>query len=192
VRVGPTLAESRKLNPADKEIIGRVAAELVEPDDILMIDGGFTTYQVARQITAANISVVTNSFDVAQALVGREGVTLVILGGELSVSTGTTIGPTTEQQILQLGADKAILGADAISPDEGLSSPIALTSQTKKAMISRSREVIIVADHTKLGKVALYGVAPVESITTLVTDIGADQSMLDEFRAAGIEVIVAS
>lgn len=192
VKEDRTLSESRRINPSEKEIIGAAAAELVESGDTLMFDGGFTTYQTARQIRATDLTVVTNSIDVANAMIGRDDVTLVIIGGELSKDSGTTVGPTTDSQLAQIRADKAIIGANAISPEEGLSSPNPFTAQTKRTMIRGAREVIVVADYTKLGRLTTYSVAPVESISTLVTDDKADESVLDAFRAAGVEVIVAS
>ena len=85
----------------------------------------------------------------------------------------------------------ALDGAE-VSPEEGLSSPLLATAQTQKAMIAASREVIVVADHAKLGQFSLYKVAPVTAITTLVTDDGADEKILDAFRRAGAEVIAVS
>ncbi|MHB9036330.1 MAG: DeoR/GlpR family DNA-binding transcription regulator [Armatimonadota bacterium] len=191
-RIGLTITESRRINPTEKEIIGRVAADLIEPGESVMIDGGFTTYQVARHIHAADVKIVTNSLDVAQAVVGRKDVSLILLGGEMLVESGTTVGASTEVQIRGLTVDKAIIGVNAISPEDGLAADNQLTAQTKKAMIERSRELIVVADHSKLGRSALYRVAPIDAVTTLVTDDAADPSILDEFRAAGVEVIVAS
>lgn len=191
VRAGPTIAESRSINPAEKERIGKAAAALIGDGATLMFDGGFTTYQVARQIQARDLTVITNSLDIVQALLGSEGVTLVVIGGELSVVTGTNLGPLAEGQIQQLWANTAILGADAISPAEGLSSPIHTTAQTKKAMIAASKGLIVVADHTKLGKFAPYRVTGCDAVDILITDDKADPALLDEFRAVGIRVIVA-
>lgn len=190
--LGLTLAESRRINPAEKEIVGRAAAELIEPDDTLMFDGGFTTFQAARNIRAQGVRVITNSFDVAQAVLGQRDVKLVLLGGELLPASGTTVGPTVVAQAGNLNADKAFVGANAFSVEGGLSSNDQLTAQTKRAMIERSREVIVVADHTKLGRAELYHVAPISAITTLVTDDKADEGVLDAFREAGLEVVVAS
>lgn len=192
VREDRTLSESRKINPVEKEIIGAAAAELITSGDTLMFDGGFTTYQTARQVTATDITVVTNSIDVANAMINRDDITLVIIGGELSRASGTTVGPTTDSQLALIRADKAVIGANAVSPVEGISSPNPFTAQTKRTMIRGSREVIVVADHTKLGQLTTYSVAPVEAITTLVTDDKADKEILEAFRAAGVEVIVAS
>jgi len=191
-RARPSLAESRKINPGEKELIGRIAAELIKSGDIVMIDGGFTTYQVAMNITAKDVTVITNSLDVVQVLAGRDCIRLIIIGGELSVESGTTTGQEAVHQILPMVADKAILGADAVSIEEGITAPFALTAQAKKAMIQCSRDLIVAADYSKLGRSALYRVASAESITSLVTDDKADKNILDAFRAAGTEVILAS
>lgn len=187
-----TLAESRKVNPSEKEIIGRVAADLIRNGDAIMIDGGFTTYQIARNIQASDIKVVTNSIDVVQALGARKDVSVVVLGGCLLTESGTTVGSATERQIRKLSADTAFLGANAISPGFGLSADHESTAGTKQAMIQCCRKIVVVADHSKLGRTALYNVAPIESIDTLITDDKADAAIVKKFRAAGIEVIVAS
>ncbi|MCC7264992.1 MAG: DeoR/GlpR transcriptional regulator [Candidatus Latescibacteria bacterium] len=99
---GITFAESRRVHPAEKELIGRVAAGMVEAGDCVMIDGGFTTCQLARHLEAAPIKVVTNSLDVAQAVASRRDMTLVMLGGEWLPESGTMVGPTTQRQLEDL------------------------------------------------------------------------------------------
>lgn len=189
--LGRTLAESRASNPQVKEQIGRAAAALLSPGDCLMLDGGFTAYQVAKHLPPGPFSVVTNSFDVAQVLVDRTDVSLVLIGGTLNVRTGTTVGGLAEQQILQHSADKAVLGTDAVSLQEGVTSPNPDTARTKKAIVARSRILIVVADHTKLGRLEVHHVAPAQAITTLVTDAKADKSLVAAFRAAGVDVVLA-
>ena len=192
LRAGQTIAESRKVNPEEKEIIGKAASKLVKNGDVIMVDGGFTTYQAVRYIEARPLTVVTTSVDVVQALARRDDVKLVVVGGELNMLVGATAGPAAEQQILGLMADKAILGADALSPEHGLSCSGPLIAQNKKAMIARSREIIVLADHTKLGVVALYNVVQPDKINILVTSDKADKDILDAFRKSGVEVITAS
>jgi DeoR family transcriptional regulator, fructose operon transcriptional repressor len=190
--IGPTLAQSKKINPQEKEQIGLASARLVENNDMLVFDGGYTTYQVAKHLQAKNLRVVTNSFDVVQALAHSKDLTIIMLGGEFNSESGTTVGPLTERQMHEFCVDKAILGADAFSVENGLCSPTPQTMQTKKAMIQMAKEVILVADHSKLGCTALYRIAAVEDISTLVTDDKADPETLENFRRAGIEVIVAA
>lgn len=189
---GITFAESRRVHPREKELIGRVAAGMIKTGDCVMIDGGFTTCQLARNIEASHLKVVTNSLDVAQAIASRRDLTLVMLGGEWLPESGTMVGPTTQRQLEDLYADKAFLGANTFSTEGGMGADLELTAQTKKTMIAKAREVIVVADHYKLGSSALYRVAPVEAITTLVTDDQADPALLDTFRKAGVKVVVAS
>jgi DeoR family fructose operon transcriptional repressor len=180
------------MNPLAKAAIGRAAAALVARGDCLLLDGGFTTYELARQIEVEEATVVTNSLDVARLVASRRESRLVVLGGQLLTESGTLVGPATQRQLAGLVADKVFLGANALSPDAGLCSDIELTAETKRAMVAAARQVIVVADHSKLGRSALYRVAPVESINTLVTDEGAEASLLDTFRAAGVRVIVAT
>ena len=186
-----TLADSRRMNPVEKELIGRAAAALIAPSDCVMLDGGFTTYQVARYLSAHDLTVVTNSLDVAQAVAGRKDISLVVLGGLLMVESGATVGATTERQVMELAADKAILGANAFLPDDGLFADMQLAAEVKKAMIRSCREVIVVADASKLCKSALYRAASLEEVGTLVTDDRADEAVLEAIRRAGVKVIVA-
>jgi DeoR family transcriptional regulator, fructose operon transcriptional repressor len=185
-----TLAESRRINPTEKELIGCAAAALIEPGECVMLDGGFTTYQVARYLPG-DLTVVTNSLDVAQAVASRKDVSLVVLGGLLMVESGTTVGSTTERHISELAADKAILGANAFSVADGLCADVQLVAEVKKAMIRSCREIIVVADSDKLGKSALYRVADMEAISTLVTDDKADEETLQAIRDVGVTVVVA-
>ncbi|MCX8052883.1 MAG: DeoR/GlpR family DNA-binding transcription regulator [Armatimonadetes bacterium] len=189
---GFTITQSRRVNPKEKEAIGRAAAALVQLGSCVVIDGGFTAYQVARHIEVPDVKVITNSLDVAQVLATRRDVTLVMLGGEVLVESGTTVGPTAVAQLAELVADVAFLGANAISIEEGLCADMQLTAETKKAMIRTVREVVVVADHSKLGRSALHRVAPTQALNVLVTDDKADPSVLDSFRAAGVRVIVAN
>lgn len=189
---GITLAESRRVHPAAKAQIGRVAAALVAPGDCILLDGGFTTHELARQLDTDDVTVVTNSLDVARLVAARRESRLVVLGGQLLVESGTLVGPATQRQLADLVADRAFLGANAISPEAGLCADIELTAETKRAMVAAARQVVVVADHSKLGRSALYRVAPVESISALVTDDRADTAILEAFRAVGVEVIVAA
>ena len=191
VRVGMTISESRHINPKEKERIGREAAKLIQDGETVILDGGFTTYHVARHLSAQEVSVITNSIDVVQALFPKNGTRIILVGGEVSRTTGTTVGPQTDIQLSQLQASKAILGADALSLEAGLCSPYSQTAQTKRTMVSCARELIVVADHTKLGKYATYKASPLESVSRLVTDSEADPDVLEAFGREGIEIIVA-
>lgn len=189
--IGPTFAESRRCNPSEKKIIGKAAAALVSNGSTLMLDGGFTTYQVARHLRANNLTVISNSLDVVRAIAGQSSVSIVCIGGELSVASGTNLGTLTETQIGQYCADMAIVGADGVSLEHGLTSPNPGTCHTKRAMIAASRELVVVADYTKLNKLCPYRVVGCDKITTLVTDNKANKDVLQAFNEMGVNVVIA-
>lgn len=190
-RSPPTVAESRTTNPDLKTAIGKVAATLVQPHDTVLMDGGFTTYQVARHIEARDFHVATNSLDVAGVLATRSDVNLTVIGGDLWGSTGSMTGWFALDQINRINADKAILGNDGVSLLEGLSCFNSEMSLLKRAMSSRAKRVIIVADHTKIGKYCKFTWAEMSKMSTLVTDSRIDPQMLAMLRGAGVEVILA-
>ncbi len=187
----PSLAESRGTNPEYKEAIGRSAASLIRPGDSVFIDGGYTTYQVARHLSVSPLIVATNALDVANILFGRPDVTLILLGGELNGSIGAAQGAMTETTIRELYMDKAVLGADAVSLNAGVATPILNVTRTKRCMVEQAREVIVVANHSKVGATAMYIAFPVERVHTLVTDEKADVDLLRGLRARGVRIIVA-
>ena len=191
VAVGRTIAESRKSHPREKEAIGLAAAALVEPGETLFIDGGYTTYQAARHLEGKRLTVVTNSIDVAQALTPLEDVKVILLGGEVNRAAGASFGAEAVNRVSQMIADRAILGADAFSAEEGLSTPILNVSELKGAMVKRARHVMVLADHSKLGRFAVYQAAPIDEIHTLVTDAEADAAALDAIHKSGVQVVVA-
>lgn len=192
ISVTPPIAESRNINPREKALIGREAARLVNDGDTIILDAGFTTTQTAMHIEAKDVTVITNSFDVLQSLLPKTDTKIIVIGGLFSRYSGSTRYELAELQLAQLQAGKAILGVDAVSIEVGLCARDNATASIKQKMISAAQSVILVADHTKLGKYATYKVAPLEAIDTLVTDDKADPEILDALKAAGVEVIIAS
>ena len=191
VTFDPSFAESLTKQVSEKEDIGRMAATLIESGDTVIIDAGATTLQVAKHLRTTRIMVVTNSFDVVAELKAKDGIQLIMIGGLVRGQSDLTYGPTAESEISALTADKAIIGSNGISAYEGLTGPDPLAAQVKAAIISRAREVIVVADHTKLGHVGLCRVAPISSVNILVTDQKAPPEHITPIAEAGIEVLLA-
>jgi DeoR/GlpR family transcriptional regulator of sugar metabolism len=175
-----------------KEWIGRDAAALVSDGDSVFIGSGSTTTYVARHLLdRKNLTVVTNALTIAIELAGAEGVTVVVTGGMMRDSELSLIGHIAEQSLREVRVDKVIMGMRAISLEEGMTNDYLPEVMTDRTIIEMAPELILVADHTKFGKVASAYVAPVERITTLVTDPKADTRTLDRLEEMGIQVIVA-
>lgn len=175
-----------------KECIGRAAAALVSDGESIFIGSGSTTAHVARNLVGRKgLTVVTNALNVATELAAAEDITVVVTGGMLRASELSLIGHIAEQSLHEVRVDKVIMGMQAISLEEGMTNDYLPEVMTDRAIIEMAPELIVVADHTKFGKIASAYIAPVGRITTLVTDSETDRETLACLEEMGIHIIVA-
>jgi DeoR family fructose operon transcriptional repressor len=187
----PTYNEKESSNQEEKNSIGKAAASMIKDGDTIVIDSGTTTLEIAKNIAAKNISVITNSIDIASILCQKENVEVILTGGSLRPNTRAMVGQIAENAIKNFRVDKAFIGANGISAEAGLTTPNYTEAQTKKAMIDIANKVIIVVDSTKFNRVNLAVISPVSEITTIITSSAADKKVLKEYEALGIELKVA-
>ncbi len=194
--VPPTLEPPvvrRMLERAEvKKRIGRAAAALVSNGGSVFIGSGSTNVYLTRCLLEhQNLTVVTNALNVASELATAPGVTVVVLGGMMRASELSLIGHITEQAIREVRVDKAIIGIPAIDVEAGLTNDYLPEVMTDRAIIAAAPELVLVADHSKFGKVASAYLAPLERVNTLVTDDQTDPALLDRIRALGVRVLIA-
>lgn len=176
----------------EKRRIGQAAAKLVEDGDVIFIEGGTTTLEVARALDRSkNVTVITDSIEVAWEVKDRENLTVILTGGILSRETLRLFGPTTYQALKELRARKLFLGVSGFSLEHGLCKLDLSSVPSVLAMMAACDEVIVVADSSKIGKTLLMSVAPVEAATTLVTDAGLDPAAGRALHERGIKVVLA-
>lgn len=188
----PPVIQRMQENRDLKIRIARAAAGLVDAGDTIFISSGSTATYVARQLAdCKNLTVVTNSISVATELASAEGITVVVLGGMLRASELSMVGHITEQALREVRIDKVIIGMRAVSPQAGLTNDYLPEVMTDRAILHVASEIILVADHTKLGKTASAYVAPLDRVTKLVTNREADPALLAQIRQMGVEVIEA-
>lgn len=175
-----------------KKCIGRAAAALVADGQSVFIGSGSTTAHVARYLVdRQDLTVVTNALNIATELAAAEGVTVVVTGGMMRDSELSLVGHIAEQSLREVRVDKVILGMRAISLEAGMTNDYLPEVMTDRTIIEMAPELVVVADHTKFGKVASAYIAPVKRITTLVTDAEADAEILARLAGIGVRVIVA-
>ena len=175
-----------------KECIGRAAAALVADGESVFIGSGSTTVYVARHLVERrNLTVVTNALNVATELATAAGITVVVTGGMMRASELSLVGHITEHALREVRVDKVILGMRAIDLSEGMTNDYLPEVVTDRTILEMARELIVVADPTKFGQVASAYVAPVERITTLVTDGQVGSETLDRLTNMGIRIVVA-
>jgi DeoR/GlpR family transcriptional regulator of sugar metabolism len=175
-----------------KRQIGKLAATLVQNGDTVFLGSGTTVLEVARCLQdRQQITVVTNSLLVVNALSASPGITLIGLGGIFRASELSFIGHITEQAVAELHADKIIMGIRAIDPERGLTNDYLQETMTDRAILRSGKQVIIAADHSKCGRVATAFVAPITVVDTLVTDRNILPKQVEALTTKGVRVLTA-
>lgn len=176
---------------AEKEAIGKACADLIQPNQSVIIDAGTTAYHVARYLEEKTPHVITNSLPVANLFAGANRLEVVVSGGVIYPRLGVLVGPLAVEAFTKIHADVAIMSGGGIVP-EGVSNSHGLLIDIQRAMINAAQKVIFCFDHTKFGRQSVLPLCGVECIDTIVTDSGAPVELVEQFQAKGIEVIVAA
>jgi DeoR/GlpR family transcriptional regulator of sugar metabolism len=177
---------------AEKKRIGQAAANLIRDSETIFLGSGTTTIEVARNLqNQSKLTVITNALNIASQVAHNPNIALIIAGGLMRHSELSMVGHITDLALRELRADKVIIGMGAIDIDRGLTNENLQETVTDRTIIQLAPEVILVADHSKFHKVAPALVAPVNAISTLVSDSEAPANEVARIRELGIEVILA-
>jgi DeoR/GlpR family transcriptional regulator of sugar metabolism len=180
------------LNIEEKRRIGRAAAQLVNPGETIIMDAGTTIMEMAKALTNVSpLTVVTNALNVAIQVGAFSDVHVILVGGVISRETISTVGHHAERDLSDLVAQKVFLGAHTVELEAGVTSPSIEVAQVKRAMIRAGRQVILLADSSKWGRVTFAKVAPLSAIHTIVTDTNLPSDMRTAIERLGIQLILA-
>lgn len=155
-------------NKEEKLKIAKAASELVEDGETVILDSGTTTYFLAEQLKNKNIQVVTNSLPVIN-LLAESNVDLIAIGGNLYPNTGVFLSLLTEDTFRQINADKLFMGVGGID-EEQITNRNMLLVGIQKVMMTISKEIIVIADHTKFDKKVLNHLTDISSVNRIITD----------------------
>ena len=188
------LAVKETLHHAEKVRIAKRAVALIQDGETIIIDSGTTTAELAKQIRESSlqsINVITNALNVAMILANAPMVRLIMPGGILRRESNSLSGHIGEAALAELRADRFFLGADAIDPAIGVMTPHLPEAQLNLKMIEIVRQVIAVADASKLLRHNISLIAQVEELDMLITDSAAPAEAVEELRRRGVEVLLA-
>jgi len=192
VGVEPSFLEKRDRFADEKQRIAKEAACLIEKNEIVLLDSGTTTYQLAKLLKRRSpLTIVTNSHQILQELQWAEHLELISTGGTVRRETLSLVGPLAERGLSMMKVDKLFLGTNGLHPEEGVTTPHLLEAQVKRAMIRSAKEVVLLCDHSKLNKTTFAKVCPLSAIDTLITDRGISADLLDQIKNDGTDVILA-
>lgn len=175
----------------EKRRIAAAAAALITDGETIFLGSGTTVMEVAACLRErSNLTVFTNSLAVTNVLGGAPGVTINLLGGTVRMSEGSLIGPLTMQALAALRSVRVLMGIRAIDLDEGLTNNYLEESLVDREILRIASETILLADHSKCGRVSTVFVAPLDAVDLLITDDQTPADFVDALRACGIDVKV--
>ena len=183
------LAARRAEAPERKAALGRAAALLVRPGQVVFFDAGSTNAAIARALPAGlDVVIATNAPDIAADLVGRPGVELIVIGGRVDPRSGAALGARALRDAREIRVDLAFLGACAVDVEAGVAAFGAEEAEFKRLVAERAKTVAVAATTDKLGTAAPFAVAPASRLTHLVVEADAPESALASLRRAGVSV----
>lgn len=179
-------------NIEKKRAIGKKAAEFVVDGDTIILDSGSTTTEIAKHLTnRKNLTVITNSLNIALILGTNPGISVVLTGGEFKAATLSLTGQKAADFFSGINVDKLFLATAGISLKSGLTYPSISDLVVKRSMIEVANHIYLVADSTKIGKSAFASLGAMSRITCFVTDSGIKEDAVNYFREQGVQVVVA-
>lgn len=192
-RFDASFKEREERFPLEKERIAKLAVELVGEQETIGLTAGTTTTQVARALSSrGGLQVLTNGVNIGVALSGRDGFDVTLTGGCIRwPGAFSLVGPAALETVGLTMLDKLFLGVCGISPQHGATTIQAEEAAVFRAMSRRARQVIVVADSSKVGMQSSAVICPITSVDVLVTDDGISEAAVEAFRQSGVRLLIA-
>jgi len=179
-------------NRAAKQAIAHAAAALIQDGQSVLLDSGTTTLALSQCLGGKKrLMVVTTSLPIASQLQFDQEIEVLLLGGYLRSGSPDLAGALTEANLETIRADLAFIGADGIDAAGAVYNQSPEVARMLAKMAASAQRVFVVADSSKLGRVALYRYGRLADWAGLITDQGADRSLLAPLRKAGVQVVKA-
>lgn len=186
------LVARQSLSPEGKTALGRAAAKMVKPGQIIFLDGGTTAIQIARHLDPnLKATFVTHSPNVAVALADHTGIEVELIGGRLFRHSMVAVGATAAEAIARIRADLYFLGVTGVHAEMGLTTGDPEEAAIKRALSRQSAETIVLASREKLGAVSPFQIQQLADIDVLVVEGGLPMELTDPFQQAGTTLAFA-
>ena len=187
---GLPLDEKEKLHLDEKERIAVEALKMVHEGDVVILDSGSTTTQLARKMKELNnVTVITNALNIALELM-QSNLEIILTGGALRKDSSTLVGPLAEGVLGMTSADKLFHGTDGIDYSAGATTPDIVEANTSRAMMKRAGENILLVDSSKFGRRSLGVICEMKEIDRMITTRKMERNEIKMLNQMGIEVVI--
>ncbi|MHB8581031.1 MAG: DeoR/GlpR family DNA-binding transcription regulator [Ignavibacteriaceae bacterium] len=187
---GLALNEKEKLNSEEKERIAKEAVKMISERDVIILDSGSTTTQLARNMkNLKGITVITNAVNIALELANSE-IEIILTGGALQKNSSTLIGPLADDSLRKISADKLFHGVDGVDYEIGLTTPDVVEANTSRVMMERAGQNILLVDSSKFGRRSLGVICQIKEIDKIITTKEMDKLEIKKLNDMGVEVVI--
>jgi DeoR/GlpR family transcriptional regulator of sugar metabolism len=176
----------------EKSLIGKTASKLIKEGQTIFLGSGTTVLEIAHHLPQnITLTVISNSLPVINHLVDYSNVELIVVGGMFRKSELSMVGHIAESAIKEFRADQVFMGIHALDAHHGLTNHFLPETMTDRAIVEIAPRVVVVADHSKFGRVSTVLVAEVSVANVIVTDKKVPKEIVMDFKERGIEIILA-
>ena len=187
----PTLREKEKLYRKEKHSIAAAAARLVTEGQVVILDSGTTTTEIARALrNFKNLTIVTNAVNIAAEL-ANSSLEIILTGGTVRKNSFSLVGPIAEETLHRLSADILFLGVDGFDVQYGLSTPNLQEAKVNRVMVEIAKRTVATCDSSKFGRRSLSLIVEPSALHHVITDHGIRKADMKALKRAGIEVTLA-
>jgi len=183
-------AKRETTHVVEKQAIARVAGDLIRDGETVIVNGGTTTYELAKLMVGHNLQIVTNSLPIASLFSNRLDAELIMIAGYLYPRTGVTVGPLAVSTLEKIHANKVFMGAAGIQ-SEGLFNVNMPMVEVERKMLQCADQVIVLADHSKFGRRALTHMAQLREIDTFISDSALAEEHRSMLKENEVELLIA-
>jgi DeoR family transcriptional regulator of aga operon len=187
----PTLREKEKLYRKEKLSIALAAARMVGEGQVVILDSGTTTTEIARALrTFKKLTIVTNAMNIAAEL-ANSSLEIILTGGTVRKNSFSLVGPIAEETLRRLSADILFLGVDGFDVQNGLSTPNLQEAKVNRVMVEIAKRTVATCDSSKFGRRSLSLIVEPSVLHQVITDHGIPKADMKALERAGIEVTLA-
>ena len=172
----------------EKSVIAQKAVQLIKPGSTILLDGGTTTYALARLLDIP-LTVITNNVPVAALLADRRNMEVILTGGRILSDSMVTAGDYAIRLLEQSHVDLCFLGVCSLHHEIGVSSIDYFECEMKRAMISCSDQIVALTGQDKIGTAETYKICAIDMLDTIVTEIDQENGIFDPYRQKNIQII---
>lgn len=188
----PTTVEKMQRNLAEKQAIAQRAVAFVKAGDAIILDAGTTMLELARQLTHLPLRVITADLHIALFLSEFKQIEVTIIGGRIDDSSQSCIGEHGRRLLRGINPDIAFVSCNSWSLEKGITTPTEEKAGLKQDLLANARRRVLLADSSKYGSWSLFCVAPLETLTDVVTDNHLKPELQQTLQDKGFTLALAA